>query len=163
MASLRPDQIQLIWNQYKDEQDWQRHSESQRATLSQFLLAVSAALLALFPKSPLADDWLIPVFMIGIGLFGILAILKYRERFLAHVAVAAEYRKVLDAYFEPEDIGQKPQSNLFIQTLEKAIVSHNASKLFVFRANHFRQHWLWVGLFMLIVVLGVALLRKVPC
>ena len=162
MMNLSADQIQIIWNQYKDEQEWQRHNETQRATLSQILLSISAALVALFPKSPQVGDWLIPAFLIGIGLFGILVVLKYSERFLSHVAVAGEYRKVLDAFFKPENGDQNLQKYLFTETLEAAIAHHNEKTFFALRTVYFRQHWLWVGLFASITILGLTLLWRVP-
>jgi hypothetical protein len=162
MQKLTNEQITVIWNEYKDEQDWQRHNESQRATLTQILLGIAAALAALFPREPRAGDWLIPAFLIGIGVFGILVIFKYWERFEYHVVVAREYRKVIDSFFR-EDNGQpEGKEFLFIATLEAAKAAHGEGWLPLLKESYFRQHWLWIGLFAAITLLGVALLQRVP-
>ena len=71
------DRIEILLSDYKDQNDWQRHNENQRAQLASVLLAISAALVTLIPKDrPLTqDDWPIPAFLIGIGVFGILAVM----------------------------------------------------------------------------------------
>jgi hypothetical protein len=51
------DKMTFLWNEYKDQNDWQRHNESQRAQLSSILLAISAALVAAFlPKRGVFDS-----------------------------------------------------------------------------------------------------------
>ena len=49
-STLDQDQITLIWNEYKDQQDWQRHNEGQRANFTNILLILSGALVAFLPN-----------------------------------------------------------------------------------------------------------------
>jgi len=161
MQKLNSGQIDVIWNGYKDELDWQRHGESQRATLVQILLGIAAALVALFPRQPEAGDWLIPVFLIGIGVFGIFVVVKYWERFMFHTTVAREYRKVLDSCFRDPGAEPKDGQYLFIATRESAKSAHRNGILPLLKEHYFKQHWLWIGLFVSIGALGVALLQRV--
>jgi hypothetical protein len=123
MQKLTNEQITVIWNEYKDEQNWQRHNESQRAALTQILLGIAAALFALFPREPIAGDWLIPIFLIGIGVFGIFVVLKYWERFEYHVMVAREYRRVIDSFFE-EIATSQPKRKICLSQLVRQLKWH---------------------------------------
>ncbi len=162
------DKATLAWNELRNQQDWERHNESQRAQLSTILLALSAALVALLPKDkplPLKhDDWLIPAFLIFIGVFGFVAVMKYWERFRYHEHLEDAYRKIVDSYFAPDG---KPlndedrissQRNLFLKTREDAIKEHEKGWLPFPKNRHLMQHRLWQIVFLLIAVLGVFLI-----
>ena len=142
------DRIEILLSDYKDQNDWQRHNENQRAQLASVLLAISAALVTLIPKDrPLTqDDWPIPAFLIGIGVFGILAVMKYWERFVYHVRREDAVRKILDSYFP---------NNLLIKTRRDVIKEHNKGWRPLFKDRYLMQHWLWEGVFALITLLGV--------
>ena len=162
------DRATIIWNEYENQNDWQRHNESQRAQLATVLLAISAAIVTLIPKDrPLQyNDWPVPAFLIGIGVFGVLAVMKYWERFSYHLKLETAYRKVLDSYFAT--IGDHPhgkeplsdQPNLFIKTREEAISEHDTGWRPFFKDRHLKQHHLWEGVFALITLLGVYLIAR---
>jgi hypothetical protein len=162
MQKLDKDQMLFIWNEYKDNLDWMRHNESQRAMITQILLGIAAALVALFPEEPAAGDWRIPAFLIGVGVFGILVVLKYWERFSFHNAQAHHFRRLLDAFFPPVDGEPEGSEHLFIHTREQGRKDHNKKLFPVLKDPYFMQHGLWVGLFFAIIFFGIELLRRVP-
>lgn len=147
------DKIAILLAEYKNQSDWQRHNENQRAQLASILLAISAALITIIPKDRTLtpNDWPIPALLIVIGVFGILAVMKYWERFLNHVRYGAVYRKMLEAYFEDNAVGK---------SRKKAKEEHNRGWRPLFKDRHLMQHWLWEGVFALIALLGVYFLAK---
>lgn len=173
------DKLTILWNEYKDQNDWQRHNESQRAQLSSILLAISAALVTLLPKgTPLTkEDWPIPAFLMVIGLFGILAVLKYWERFMRHTGLERAYRNQLDNYLAeksgeelfqvsseedenrtelPEDLTRRGP---FLRTRIVATVAHNQSTILL-KDRFIKQHLLWGVVFGIIAILGAVLLLR---
>ncbi len=142
------DMIEILMIDYRDQNEWEPHNENQRAQLSSVLLAISAALVTLIPKDrPLTqNDWPIPAFLIGIGIFGILAIMKYWERFLYHIKREDTVRRVLDSYFP---------GKLLTKTRDDAIMEHDKGWRPLFKDRYLMQHWLWEGVFALITLLGV--------
>ncbi len=146
MANDR-DRIEILLIELKDQNDWQRHNENQRAQLVSILLAISAALVTLIPKDrPLTNnDWPIPAFLIGIGVFGILAVMKYWERFVYHVRREDSLRKELDVYFP---------NNALTKLRKDTLKEHNKGWFPLFKDRHLMQHWLWEGVFALITLLG---------
>lgn len=147
------DKITILLTEYNNHGDWQRHNENQRAQLSSILLAISAAIVALIPKDrPLTyNDWPVAAFLIGIGVFGVLAVMKYWERFTYHNQYRRAFRNVLDSYF--------PDS-LLINTRENAIKAHNKKWQPLLEDRGLKQHWLWEGVFTLIALLGFYFLGK---
>lgn len=148
------DRIDILLTEYENQNEWQRHNENQRAQLASILLAIFAALVALLPKDkPLTrDDWPAPALLVLIGIFGILAVMKYWERFLYHVRLETAHRNVLNSYFE---------NNLLIRTRDDAIKEHNKGWRPLFKDRHLMQHWLWEGVFALITLLGFYFLARV--
>ena len=147
------DKIEILLSDYKDQNEWQRHNENQRVQLANVLLAISAALVTLLPKDRALtpNDWPIPAFMIGIGIFGVLAVMKYWERFLYHVRREETLRKALDSYFS---------DNLLTKTRRDAIKEHNKGWYPLLKDRYLMQHWLWEGVFALITLLGIYFLVK---
>ena len=148
------DRINIILADRKNQTDWQRHNENQRAQLANILLAISAALVTLLPKDrPLKhDDWPVPAFLVGIGVFGILAVMKYWERFMLHSRLEMAHREALEKYFE---------NNLHNKSIVDAITKHEKGWHPLFKDRHLMQHWLWEGVFALITLLGIYFLVKV--
>jgi hypothetical protein len=151
------DRINILLEEYMVQTNWERHNENQRSQLASVLLAISAALITLFPKDrPLTpNDWSIPVLLIVIGIFGILAVLKYWERFSLHGNIGHHFREVLDTYFE---------DNLFINTYNNAVQEHDKNgEQPLFKDKYLKQHWLWEGVFVVIILLGIFFLVRVFC
>ncbi len=101
------DKIAILLTEWKDQNDWQRHNENQRAPLVSILLAISAALVAWIKDKPLThDDWPIAAFLIGLGVFGLLAIMKYWERYVYHVRREDGLRKRIGYIFSKQPANQ---------------------------------------------------------
>jgi hypothetical protein len=155
--------INIIWNEYKEQREWQRHNENQRAQLTSILLSIAAALVAFMPRDLKRDDWTIPAFLVGIGIFGVLAVMKYWERFVYHAQLVKAYREVIDLYFALDDNQldkNQGQKFLFLETREQAIAEHNKCHYPLLKDKYLMEHWLWKGVFMLITLLGIVLLVK---
>lgn len=149
MTITEKDKLTILWNLYKDECDWQRHNETQRANLTTVFLAVYAALLAFLPKDrPLyREDWLITAFITGLGIVGALAVLKYWERFMYHVRIGEEYRQQLNKLV-----------NNVTSTRKQGKHKHEASFFPILRDGCFKQHWLWLTIHLGVATLGGVLL-----
>jgi hypothetical protein len=147
------DKINIFLAEYRNQSDWQRHNETQRAQLTNTLLVTSAALVAFLPKDrPLTySDWPIPTFLIILGILGIMVVMKYWERFLFHARIEDAHRIILDSYFP---------NNLLIKTREDTIKRHNKECQPLFKDKNLKQHWLWIGVFTLIILLGIIFLAR---
>ena len=154
----------LIWNEYKDQNDWMRHNESQRATLSTILLGISSGLLTFYPQT--GGGWAIPILLIVIGLLGSLAILKYWERFKFHNQKAIAFSHLLDTYYPGgNSINSSGGEHLLTQTHQLGESKHLAKwskgwKLFL-TDGRIMQHWLWIVVFLCIAFSGSVLLLEV--
>jgi len=151
-------QLEIIINELNVQNEWQRHNENQRAQLTNILLLISAGLVALLPKDLSKSDWEIPVFLIGIGVFGILAVLKYWERFMYHATIDEAYQKLLEPYFPKNEDGEYVSS--YLKTRYDSIKRHEANFI-LFKDKYFMQHWLWIGVFSVISIMGGVLFLKV--
>lgn len=151
------DRINILLEVYRNQTNWERHNENQRAQLASVLLAISSALITLFPKDrPLTcNDLPIPILLITIGIFGIFAVEKYWERFSFHGNIMHYYHKVLDTYFE---------DNLLINTYNDAKDKHDEKwKPPIFKDKYLKQHRLWEGVFAVIILLGIFFLIRIFC
>lgn len=153
--------LTIIWNEYKDQNDWQRHNEVQRASLSTILLGVSAALIAFAQRD--SANWAIPALVSVIGLFGAVAVAKYWERFMFHTHQERAFRKLLDSYFPPVySTTEEQPARLLISTRESGKAAHLAewsSRWWtrLFTDVRMMQHYLWIALFCIIAIIGLVL------
>jgi hypothetical protein len=147
------DRIAILLAEYSNHTEWQRHNENQRAQLTNILLAISAAIITLIPKDrPLTfNDWPVGALLIGIGVFGFLAVMKYWERFLFHVRRTQAIRTVLDSNFS---------NNWLINARNEAVKKHNKGWRPLLKDKYFKQHWLWEGVFVSITMIGFYFLGK---
>lgn len=160
--------LTILWNMYKEECEWTRHNELQRATLTTILLAITAAFVGLIPKERLLyrEDCLLPAFIAATGLFGMLAVSKYWERFCFHREGQRAFRQRIDQYF-PEGEGEMEKLPKYpldmrprelIKTREAATRTHNSNRMFALvKDSYSMQHWLWIGVFLIIFFFGLYL------
>jgi len=151
--------VSTVWNMFKEECDWQRHNESQRANLTALFLGIATALLAFLPKDrPLyCDDWYIPAFMIVVGFVGALAVWKYWERFEYHGTIRWHLEKALD-----DRIAQKPEDRIK-EIRKNAIDEHDERPPKLFKDRLLKQHWIWVGVHVIVLIFGSVLLSQAVC
>jgi hypothetical protein len=181
------DQVNTLLQDYKDQNEWQRHNENQRAQLTNMLLLISAALIAfLAQRGPTIDDWPMALFLILAGGFGILSVEKYWERFQYHLTRESALRQQIDLSFD-QSILSNPMPCRKLRELEgrevsdpitddaelrglseiKALAlmrhSENWSKgsRAWLRDERLMQHRLWEGIFVAIAFLGVVFMVRI--
>jgi hypothetical protein len=92
------DNVNVLLAMYNEQCNQARHYESQRATVSGFLIAISAALIGLmtYDKSISRSDLPPAIFLLALGIFGALSSSKHYERSLRHGKRAQKYREKLN-------------------------------------------------------------------
>jgi len=124
---------------------WCRHSESERSTMTNFIITIAAALVAFIGYVGF-DIKVIPsgFFLLVLGIYGTLMTLKYHERFRLHLRLAGEWANKIDEIC--------PNANLNSLT-KKAFQEHRKkySKL-----SEIKLSKLWVFIHILISLLGLA-------
>jgi hypothetical protein len=131
------------WSEHRDQL---RQSETQRAMLTNYLLAIAAALSALIVQQKFATFTLpLSALITGVGLYGALASAKYHERAEYHLQQArALTRLLVDSGALTDDA-----------PLDEARAKHYQRFP---RLHQVRLHQLWTGLHLGIAAYGIALL-----
>jgi uncharacterized membrane protein len=131
---------------WKDQREQLRQSEIQRATLTNFLLVITAALSALIIQQKF-DDFTIPlcIFVALLGLYGALTVAKYYERAAYHQSQARALTSTL--------------ATMGALGSDDALDKNRASHYERFPILHrLRLHHLWVVLHLGIFLYGITLL-----
>ena len=91
------DKVEILWRRAEDHWVHGRHHEMQRWTISNFVILTEGAILTFYGsvRSPAIQTYL-PIFLIGLGLFGIAAVLKLTERFGLHRRMADALMQEID-------------------------------------------------------------------
>lgn len=131
---------------WKEHREQLRQSETQRSTLTNFLLVIAAGLSALIVQQKFSG-YVIPlaVFIIAIGVYGALTVAKYYERSAYHLEQARALTEVL------KELGSLGADD----ALERRRAAHYERFP---RLRRIRLHRLWVGIHFGVVLLGVTLL-----
>jgi hypothetical protein len=123
-----------------------RQSESQRAVLTNYVLAVAAALSGLVVQQRFRLETLpLSVLVVLIGLYGALASAKYHERATYHLAQARALTRAL------VQSGDLPDNEAL---LDRARDEHARKYPRLYRI---RLHWLWTGLQLGVAAYGLVL------
>ncbi|MGC3864587.1 hypothetical protein ACPSM1_30890 [Micromonospora chersina] len=94
------DEVDVLVQQWLSRWEQIRHSENQRATMTNMLLVLAAAGLGLISQKRLEPGLLlVSGALLFLGIFGVLASLKYYERFRVHLREAGAIRKKIDERF----------------------------------------------------------------
>lgn len=159
--------IDILWKMYEEHVTEGRHHETQRATVTNLVIAIAAGVLALvtFDKAITLIDLPLTIFLIFLGVFGAAFSSKYYERFQLHMKRAREYRNALDDILSTQ-IGD---SRRFLKDLKKAADEHHEQSFadapegktnwqrwmsFIHRRGLYQ---LWISFHLLITVLGLVL------
>jgi uncharacterized membrane protein YidH (DUF202 family) len=145
------DNIDVLWQLYKDNIEQGRHHETQRSNVASVLVAVSAGLLALITqdKQISVTDLPLTTFLVIIGFFGILFSAKQYERFSAHMDRAREYRGALES-----ELTKRGTPTPIVQLKQQADEHSKRAHPVLSRLS---LHWFWVLLYFLITCLGALL------
>ena len=137
---------QLVLALYQEQKAQARQHENLRASLTNFVLVISGAVLAFSGTSASPSmQCLGGVLLIGLGAFGALSSYKHYERFRYHTRWASAY----DAKLRMLD----PAA--MIQDFEEQFKKHCGDFGWIER---FRLHQLWVGIHIFIVFMGIAVI-----
>lgn len=132
---------------WKEQREQLRQSENQRATLTNYVLVLAAALTGLVAQQHFArGTWPAAAFLIGMGLFGALMCAKYRERAGYHLSQARALTAAVIAAGNLPELGE---------ALAQARDAHAARHRWMLRV---RLGWMWIGLHLVVATLGGALL-----
>lgn len=141
------DDSDFLWGMYQEHTTQGRHHETQRASVTNFIIIVAGGTLAFIAnKGVTRDQWILAVFLIIIGLFGALFSAKQYERFRFHMIAAGKYREALETILK---------SNLgSLRAEAKKDHEKNYSRFLV----KLRLYYFWIFFHMLITLLGIILL-----
>ena len=151
----------VLWNMYQEHCTHGRHHESQRSTVTNLILAVTAGIIAIvgFDKEITFQDLPAALFLIGLGAFGAGFSTKHYERFHLHMERARNYRNALDELL-PQLNSSNQSKRPYIKALKKdADERHEKEflKLQKWKLHTWSLHRWWLTLYVLIIVLGVIL------
>ena len=138
-----PDNAVLAyWNEHRSQF---RQSESQRAVLTNYVLAIVAAISGLVVQQHFRLQTL-PLFImiILIGLYGALAAAKYHERANYHLSQARALTQAL------VQSGNLPDNDMLLDRFRSG---HYQEYL---RLSRIRLHWLWTGLHLGVAAYGLS-------
>lgn len=143
MAKVSDEAIRAYWKEHREQL---RQCETQRSTLTNLLLVITAALSALVVQQHFSL-YVMPlcVFVVLIGLYGAVAVSKYYERASYHLSQARALTKDL---VERGVLGTD-------ERLVQARTDHYRAFPRLYRV---RLHQLWVILHLVIVLYGLSLL-----
>jgi len=146
-TGIMKDETDFLWGMYQEHTTQGRHHETQRASVTNFILIVAGGTLAFIAnKGVNKDQWILAAFLIVIGLFGALFSAKQYERFRFHMIAAGKYRKALETKLKGDTGGIR----------EEARKEHegNYSPFLV----KMRLYYFWIFFHVLIALLGAILL-----
>jgi len=137
----------VLWKMYQEHCTQGRHHETQRSTVAGALIAIAGAVIGLvtFDKAISAPDLPLTAFLFVLGTFGAVFSAKHYERFCLHMERARQHRDELDGL-----LPGKPLKRLKKQADDKN--DADFPRLKDLRLNRF-----WMGLYVLIAALGLAL------
>jgi NhaP-type Na+/H+ or K+/H+ antiporter len=140
------DGIDVLLALWKDQREADRQIEGQRATLTNIVIIVVAAGLGFIAKSGLQTPMLVVTLsMVVLGLYGVVACLKFHERSAFHIGQARGLRRQIAK--------QLPDLNI-----EAGLRSTSRDQRARFpRLRKVRLYMVWVALHGAIAVAGAAL------
>jgi hypothetical protein len=144
------DAKEILWRLYQDNYDNARHHESQRSTVTNFIILIAGGIGTIVSVGGFTrQDLPLTLLLVGLGIFGALFSSSHYERYKRSKERAKAYLRELDfILFESEkEIFKK----IKITTDDKRKKKHpTLNKLY-------DVHWLWMFLPLMVTVLGIAL------
>lgn len=128
------------------EEQWSqaRQSEDQRATMTNYIIAISTAILGFIVNRGLVRDVLpLTILLVLLGVFGAIVSAKLYERFNLHVHRIGKYIRRLEELHPDAQVRQ----------LQNTADEEHKSEFP--RLVKLRLHWLWLALHSSIALLGV--------
>jgi len=139
--------VEALLAQWNEQRQQLRQSETQRATLTNYVLVLASALTGLAVQQHLQARTLpLSALILLIGLYGAVSAAKYHERAEYHVHQARAITRAL------QDLGALPDIR---DQLTEARERHYSAYP---RLHRIRLHSLWTGLNLAVAALGLCLL-----
>jgi hypothetical protein len=131
---------------WKEHREQFRQSESQRAALTNYVVAIAAAISGFIVQQHFSLRTLaLSILIIVIGLYGALAAAKYHERAEYHLSQARALTRAL------VDAGTLVDNRVGLDGFRQTHYDKYP------RLHRIRLHWLWTGLHLGVAAYGVAL------
>jgi hypothetical protein len=144
--TLMPENANAVLAYWSEHRSQFRQSESQRAVLTNFVLAIVAAISGLVVQQHFRLQTLpLSIMVILIGLYGALAAAKYHERANYHLGQARALTQAL------VQSGNLPDSDMLLDRFRSDHYKEYP------RLSRIRLHWLWTGLHLGVAAYGVVL------
>jgi hypothetical protein len=145
------DSLNVLLAMYNEQCTQARHYESQRSTVSGFLVAISAAMIGLitYDQHITRSDLPAAIFLFVLGVFGMVSSVRHYERSLRHGKRAQEYRKKLNALIQDAEI---------LKLREDADRETKSRFSKFYYLPYVRLHHIWHVLHLAIALLGFMLI-----
>jgi hypothetical protein len=142
--------IKILIEHEKENNAFIRHYEDVRFKITQINMTLSVLLVGASHFGNLdASKVLLAVFIMGLGVRGILVCAKYTDRADRHAAISRAYRRALSDFVG--DFGGASLEAVHRQAARKHASLHGISGMFV----RVRARWFWVAIHASVVVLGI--------
>ena len=138
---------QVLWNMFDNETQQALRHEEQRVQVTNLIIAMDVGIIGLVSLDKAINKSDLPLILIilALGLFGTLFTAKHYERFALHTRRASYYRKALESII-PERKLKELKDKADTETRKSYRV-----------LNRIRLHYLWYGLNIFILGLGITL------
>ncbi len=143
----------ILWKYYEEELKQAINHEASRSSITNLILIITGVIISIitYDNNINNNDFPLTIFLIIIGLFGVVFNAKYYERFNFHYSRAREYRKLLESQY------------LDIDFNEARIFSVTSNKKRFKIITRIRLNWLWLTLNCLISIFGLTLTLIILC
>jgi len=139
------DSKSVILEYWKDQRAQARHTETQRATFTNIILIVAAAMLGFVAQKGFHESCLaLTVTIIFLGLFGAVTSAKYYERYNVHIEQAIRFSEVLTAQEQEYD---------HEKILDPVRIDHASRN----RLERLRLNKLWIAFNLIVAFIGLAM------
>lgn len=128
---------------YEEERTQARHTEEQRATITNFVILISAAIIGFFAtKGVDKNSLMLAVLLVFLGVYGAIFCSKLYERWFFHIRRSREIREhIVDLHHDTE----------IRELLDSAVKKHKEEYPLLYKI---RLHNLWVLFNIMITVIG---------
>ncbi|HEX8148676.1 MAG TPA: hypothetical protein VF591_15955 [Pyrinomonadaceae bacterium] len=140
----------LLWKMYEQHLQQIRHFQEERRSIANTVLLIAGALVALIGYDQKLDgsDYKLGLFLVVLGAFGVLCMVKCHERINYHQALRDTYKGRLDGAI----------AGALIKDADDEVES--ARKWYWKAYGRLYLHYHWTLMFMLVIVLGLYVMAQ---
>jgi|TARA_R110000851_G_scaffold310283_2_gene470030 hypothetical protein len=143
----------ILWKYYDQEIQQGINHETSRSYITNLILLITVVFITIitYDDDINHNDLPLAIFLIIIGVFGVICNAKYYERFNFHYSRATGYRKLLEDEY--------PDVDFITSRIDSDLNTLNRFKII----NRIRLNWLWMSLNLIISLFGLVLTVKILC